>query len=46
VVLGEPRLVEAQLLRPLDLLELAADDVLVPVPGRSLEEVKGAEAHA
>jgi len=46
VMLGEPRLVEAQLLRPLDLLELAADDVLVPVARRSLEKVEGAEAHA
>jgi len=45
VMLGEPDLVEAQLLRPLDLLELAADDVVVPVAGRSLEEIEGAEAH-
>ena len=46
VVLGEPDLVEAQLLRPLDLLELAADDVVVAVARRGLEEVEGAEAHA
>ena len=45
VMLGEPDLVEAQLLRPLDLLELAADDVVVPVAGRSLEEIESAEAH-
>ena len=45
VVLGQPDLVEAQLLRPLHLLELAVDDLGVGEAGRGLEEEEGPEAH-
>ena len=45
VVLREPDLVEPELLGPLDLLELAVDDVGVPLARRRLEEVEGAETH-
>jgi hypothetical protein len=45
VVLGEPDLVEAQLLRPHHLVELTVDDVRVPVARRGLQEEVGAEAH-
>jgi len=45
VVLGEPRFVETELLRPLDLLELATDDVMVAVARRGLEEEERSEAH-
>ena len=45
VVLGQPDLVEAELLRPLHLLELAVHDLGVAEPGRGLEEEEGPEAH-
>ena len=45
VVLGEPDLVEAQLFRPRHLVELARDDVGVPVARRRLQEEVGPEAH-
>jgi hypothetical protein len=45
VVLGEPHLVEAQLFRPRHLVELARDDVGVPVTRRCLQEEVGPEAH-
>src|SRR5438309_1198795 len=45
VVLGQPDLVEAELLRPLHLLELAVHDLLVAQPRHGLEEVEGPEAH-
>src|SRR3989442_9604349 len=46
VVLGEPDRVEAQLFRPLRLLELVVDDVAVVQLRRRLEEVVGPESHA
>jgi len=45
VMLGEPDLVEAELLRPHHLVELARDDVGVPVPRWGLQEEIGPEAH-
>ncbi len=45
VVLGEPHLVEAQLLGQHHLIQLAADDLVVPPAGRGLQEEVGAEAH-
>src|SRR5207249_6485486 len=45
VVLGEPDLVEAQLLRPLHLLELAVHDLGVAEARCGLEEEERAEAH-
>ncbi len=45
VVLGQPDLVEAELLRPLHLLELAVHDLVVAEPRHGLEEVEGPEAH-
>src|SRR5207244_5665733 len=44
VVLGEPDLVESQLLGPLHLRQLVADDVVVALTGRGLEEEKRTEA--
>src|SRR5260370_29455633 len=44
-MLGQRRLVEAELLRPLHLLELAVDDLRVCLPRRRLEEEKRAEPH-
>jgi hypothetical protein len=46
VMLGEPDLVEAELLRPLHLLELAVHDLGVAQPRRGLEEEEGSETHA
>jgi hypothetical protein len=45
VVLGQPDAVEAQLLGPDHLLDLAADDIGVADRRGCLEEVVGAEAH-
>ena len=45
VVLGQPDLVEAQLLRPLHLLDLAVHDLGVGEAGGGLEEEEGPEAH-
>jgi hypothetical protein len=45
VMLGQPDLVEAELLRPLHLLELAVHDVFVAEPRHRLEEKERAEAH-
>src|SRR6266849_3721788 len=45
VVLGQPDLVEAKLLRPLHLLELSMDDVLVGQAGSGLKEEERSEAH-
>jgi len=45
VVLGEPHLVEAQILRPRHLVELARDDIGVALARRSLQEEVGPEAH-
>ena len=46
VVLGEPDLVEPELLGPRHLLELAVDDLGVGEARGGLEEVEGPEAHA
>jgi hypothetical protein len=44
-MLGQPHLVEAELLRPFHLGELVADDVGVGVARRGLEKIKGSEFH-
>src|SRR5438552_2788327 len=45
MVLGQPDLIEAELLRPLHLLELAVHDLVVAQPRHGLEEIKSPEAH-
>src|SRR5262249_26661837 len=45
VVLGEPDLIEAELLRPLHLFELTVHDLVVAQPWHGLEEVEGPESH-
>jgi hypothetical protein len=44
MMLGEPDLVEAELLRPHHLVQLARDDVGVPVARWGLQEEVGPEA--